>query len=392
MYYALGLVDYYRYTGDVNFAKDQYSTFRRQMLYDRDQVDPQSGLLVTGSGPGQGSPVFGEGDDWDVYDGAKTGAVAAFNMIYYRALTDAAWMARRIGETADADMWTAQAQALRPKINATFFDSSRGVYKLAAANIDAHPATAVPQDANSQAIAFGVADPGSNAGILRYLRDQLWVPAGALPFSRDAGYSTNLSPFSTGYELSARFAASDTRAALTLMHRTWDKMVAPASPYYTGTFWEKMLEDGTVEDGKSATAKPGFVSLAHGWATGPTADLSRYVLGVEPIEPGFARWRVRPQPGGLKWAQGQVPTPTGAIVVKWARGGGGFVMRVIAPRGTAGEIGVPAGKRSVVRVNGRNAWVAGRGSRYRAHRAGGYVYLEGVPGGTYRITSTKRRF
>jgi alpha-L-rhamnosidase len=393
MYYALGLVDYYRYTGDVNFAQNQYATFRRQMLYDSNQVDPQSGLLVAGSGPGQGSPVFGQGDDWDVYDGAKTGAVAAFNMIYYRALTDAAWFARRLGSSADADMWAAQAEALRPKINAAFFDSSRGVYKLAAADIGAHPATAVAQDANGQAIAFGVADPGSNDRILRFLRDRLWVADGALPFSRDAGYSTNLSPFSTGYELAGRFAASDTRGALVLMHRTWDKMVTPASPYYAGTFWEKMLENGTVEDGAAATSKAGFVSLAHGWATAPTADLSRYVLGVQPIEPGFVRWSVRPQPGGLKWAEGQVPTPTGAIGVKWAQDAArhAFALRVTAPSGTAGEIGVPATRRSVVRVNGRQAWDGKRARHYRAHRAGGYVYLEGVPAGTYRITSVTRR-
>lgn len=385
MYYSLALVDYYRYTGDAGFAREQYATFKRQLQYDAGQVDPQSGLIVAGSGPGQGSPLFGEGNDWDVYDGAKTGAVAAFNMIYYRAVTEAAWLARRLGSTADADMWSAQAAQLRPRINAAFFDRSRGVYKLATEDIGTHPAAAVAQDANAQAIDFGVADPADDTAILRALQERLWVPAGALPFSRDAGYSTTLSPFSTGYETRARLVAGDTLGALGLLHRTWDRMVDPAGPYYTGTFWEKMLEDGTIADTPAATSRPGFVSLAHGWATGPVADLTGYVLGAQPVEPGFSTWRVRPQPGDLAWAEGEVPTPYGALGVRWARNHG-FTVDVTVPAGTSGEIAVPAGDAAVVRADGAVAWEAGQATAHDAHREGGYVALEGFAQGTHRVT------
>lgn len=380
IYSALALVDYVRYTGDLAFAREQYTALKRQMQYDADQVDPQTGLLTAGAGPGQGSPVFGEGNDWDVYDGAKTGAVTAFNVLYQRALTEAAWLARHLEATGDAGAWAADAARLRARINAALYDRARSAYRLATADVGTHPAQTVAEDANSQAILFGVAEPATRAAILRTLQARLWTDAGALPFSRDSGFSTNLSPFATGYEVRARFAAGDARGALALTHRTWDRMVDPAGPYYTGTFWEKMLADGSVEDSPTATAKPGFISLAHGWATTPTAALSEYVLGVEPVEPGFARWTVRPEPGGLRWAQGQVPTPHGPIRVQW-RQGTGFTIRVDVPDATSGRIAVPAGARSVVRVNGK---------RTVLRPAGGRAVLEAAGPGSYRITVRPR--
>jgi hypothetical protein len=66
-------------------------------------------------------------------------------------------------------------------------------------------------------------------------------------------------------------------------------------------------------------------------------------------------------------------------------------MHVSAPRGTKGEIAVPVTARSIVRVNGKRAWDGRRGRLYRARRAGGYVHLEGVPGGAYSITAAAPR-
>ena len=43
------------------------------------------GLIVTTSGS--------DGRDWDFYDGGRAGTVTATNVLYYRALTEAAWLA-----------------------------------------------------------------------------------------------------------------------------------------------------------------------------------------------------------------------------------------------------------------------------------------------------------
>jgi hypothetical protein len=58
-------------------------------------------------------------------------------------------------------------------------------------------------------------------------------------------------------------------------------------------------------------------SLCHGWAAGPTAELSKYVLGATPLTPGWKELKVAPQTLGLRSAAGKVPTLHGAIEIEW---------------------------------------------------------------------------
>ena len=44
--------------------------------------------------------------------------------------------------------------------------------------------------------------------------------------------------------------------------------------------------------------------------------MSAHILGVEPIEPGFKKTRVKPFLGDLDWVEGTVPTPYGVIKVR----------------------------------------------------------------------------
>mgnify|MGYP002355947976 FL=1 len=75
-------------------------------------------------------------------------------------------------------------------------------------------------------------------------------------------------------------------------------------------------------------------SLCHGWASGPTAWLSQHVLGIQPLEPGFARVRIAPQLGNLQWAEGTYPTPQGLIRVRHERRPEGTIAsRIAAPDG-----------------------------------------------------------
>lgn len=61
--------------------------------------------------------------------------------------------------------------------------------------------------------------------------------------------------------------------------------------------------------------------------------LSNYVLGAEPIEPGWKRFRVRPRPAcGLVWAKGIVPTPFGEIEISWKLLRGSPKVSVSAPK------------------------------------------------------------
>jgi alpha-L-rhamnosidase len=250
------------------------------------------------------------------------------------------------------------------------------VYKLSDRDNANHAGTSVPQDGNSEAITFGIAPAGAHAGILDYLRSTLWGAHGPQPYSPDANYSTVISPFVTGMEVDARFVAGDTDGALALIHNLWDQMTDASGPYYTGALWEKLNQDGTDVDGNA--------SLAHGWATGPVASLSHYVLGVRPVSSGFRTWVIAPQPGDLRWAQGTVPTPTGEIVSRWRRGDGdsSFTLTMSAPAGTSGTVAFPLlGHARTIAMDGSVVWQDGApAAGVTAVQRNGAVEFSGVTG------------
>jgi alpha-L-rhamnosidase len=377
MYWLLGLGSYYLYTGDTAFARQEWPVVQAELAWNASQTDAR-GLLVT-----DGS----DGADWDYYDGVKTGEVTEYNVLYYKALLDGATLATAAGQTAQAATYTQQAAALKTAINTYLFNAATGRY-----NISNTQTAGVAQDANALAVLYGVAPAADDAPILAALKTSLWTnPYGPVPFSASTGYSQRPSPYASGYELDARLATGDTANAEQLLTTLWGHMIAPG-PDSTGTMWELVNTDGTPGFGS-------FTSLAHGWATTPASALSGYMLGIQPVTPGYATWLVQPHPGTLTWAAGQAPTPHGALRVSWARPGGNgpFSLRVTAPAGTTGTIAVPAGPGThpVVKAGGRVVWRNGSFTAARgiggASQHGGYVYLTGVHSGTYVITVSPGR-
>jgi alpha-L-rhamnosidase len=61
------------------------------------------------------------------------------------------------------------------------------------------------------------------------------------------------------------------------------------------------------------------MSLAHGWASGPTSWLSEHVLGVQVAEPGGKTLRIRPNLGDLTFVEGTFPTPLGVVKLHHTR-------------------------------------------------------------------------
>ena len=56
-------------------------------------------------------------------------------------------------------------------------------------------------------------------------------------------------------------------------------------------------------------------SLCHGWASGPTSWLTKYVLGINVVEPGSKTIRIAPNLGDLEYVEGTFPTPYGVVTV-----------------------------------------------------------------------------
>ncbi len=330
--YSMDEVDniatYYLFTGDLSLVRSQWPMITRELAYNRSTVDSR-GLLVTDGGDGM---------DWDYYDGSKTGEVSAYNVIYYRTLIDAATLADALGLQSQAVAYGQEAVNLRSAINRYLLDPATGLYALS----NLQPSAAA-QDANSLAVLFGVAPPAKDTALLAALRRTLLsTPYGPLPFTADARYMTAVSPFVTNEEVQALFAAGEPASATSLLLTLWGYMDAPG-PDDTGADWELVGAHGSPGFGA-------FTSLAHGWASGATADLSADVLGVQPTTAGFRTWSVAPHPGSLSWVEGDVPTPHGTIDVRVAqdRSSGRLALQIGAPPRTTGSVSVPVPRSGAV--------------------------------------------
>ncbi|MBQ7650880.1 MAG: family 78 glycoside hydrolase catalytic domain [Victivallales bacterium] len=105
--------------------------------------------------------------------------------------------------------------------------------------------------------------------------------------------------------------------------RAWMETTPEARKYIEQMVYDQfgnMLDSGATSFWETDNGGDAFYyagSLNHAWSSLPVFYCHRYVLGVEPLEPGFRKFRVRPYPGRLTHASGTVPTPYGDIAVSW---------------------------------------------------------------------------
>lgn len=146
-------------------------------------------------------------------------------------------------------------------------------------------------------------------------------------------------------------AAGNYEGALERIREYWGAMLDLGAT----TFWEDFdmawLPAGCIDEPVPAGMRDlhrecgaycykGFRhSLCHGWASGPTAWLTEYVLGVGVVEPGCRRLRIDPHLGDLEWVEGTFPTPYGGVKIRHEKAADGTVKsRVETPRGVKAEL------------------------------------------------------
>jgi hypothetical protein len=161
----------------------------------------------------------------------------------------------------------------------------------------------------------------------------------------------DLSTFYGFYVLNALAKSGDIDTGLDFISQYWGGML----DYGATTFWEDFdlawtKDAGRIDEPVAAGKKDlhgdfgahcyvGFRhSFCHGWAGGPTAWLSRNVLGITPVAPGCARVSITPNLGRLEWAEGSYPTPKGPIHVRHEKQADGTVKSSVKlPEGVTRE-------------------------------------------------------
>lgn len=152
----------------------------------------------------------------------------------------------------------------------------------------------------------------------------------------------NISTFYGYYVLEARALAGDYQGALEVIRAYWGGMLDLGAT----TFWEDFDLGWSKNAGRiDQLPSPDRVdlhatygdycyvglrnSLCHGWASGPTAWLSKHVLGVQVLEPGSRKVKIDPHLGDLEWVEGRFPTPYGVIRMKHVKMSDGSVESII---------------------------------------------------------------
>ncbi|MFY7953317.1 MAG: alpha-L-rhamnosidase, partial [Armatimonadaceae bacterium] len=154
-----------------------------------------------------------------------------------------------------------------------------------------------------------------------------------------------LSTFYGYYVLDARARAGDIDGCLDLIRTYWGGMLDMGASSFWEGFEIDWMPGATRIDEVPVPGRPDIHadfgdhcyvglrhSLCHGWAAGPTAWLSEWVLGVRPKAWPDLSLQVEPDLGNLDWAVGTVPTPVGDIHVEHVRTDSGKIAsRVDAP-------------------------------------------------------------
>jgi len=269
------------YSGETNLISRYYNRLKgEKLLLNHARED---GLLV--SFPKRGAAGLQDIVDWPVgeRDGFEFKSVnAVVNAFHFRNLSEMRDIAEALGRSDDAAFFSDRAAKVRESYNRVFFRSDTGLYA------DGEGTDHSSLHANAAALAFGLVPDGVKDRVADFL-----VKKGMA-----------CSVYFAQYLLEALFRAGRDDAAIALMTSDSDRS------------WIGMMEQGSTitMEAWSLKAKPNQ-DWNHAWGTPPLNVISRYVLGVQPLKPGFSEVAVMPHVGKLKLVEGRVPTPHGAISV-----------------------------------------------------------------------------
>jgi len=228
--------------------------------------------------------------DWAAMDTPADGEVTHLNCLAVLGLNQSAELAESVGARADAKRWRSMAEALRRSINAHLWDGKRNAY-VDCIRADGTKSPVFSQQTHTAAYIAGIP---TGARMAR-TRDVM--------FSAPPGFVTAGSPFFMFFLLEAYVRENQIGQMLETIRQYWGEQVRAGAT----TFWE------TYDPNAARMTR----SHCHGWSAAPTYFLTRYVLGIQPAEPGYKLIRIAPPPIDLRWARGRVPTPQGAVECEW---------------------------------------------------------------------------
>ncbi|KAJ1463158.1 bacterial alpha-L-rhamnosidase-domain-containing protein [Pelagophyceae sp. CCMP2097] len=168
--------------------------------------------------------------------------------------------------------------------------------------------------------------------------------AGVYRWFTDDVELASLSAFESYFVLRALYTVGLASAAHRLIQRQWGAMLESGAT----TVWERFDPDfadaGALEpNGPPPNSMGDRTSMAHPWASGATALLSKFVIGVKPTTPGFTTFSYAPiATDHPKWVRGAVPTPHGPVFVTARQQRGVLFSTLAVPEATVAALDLEA--------------------------------------------------
>lgn len=273
----------------------------------RDIVDwPHTGILGLGKSEG------GETDGF-VFTDYNT----VVNAYYYAALNQITGIARSAGRTADVRLFMDKAGQVKKKFRELLWDENRKVFR------DGIGTDHASLHANMFALAFGLVEEKDKEAVMTFIR------------SRGMACSV----YGSQFLMDAVYEAGDGEYGLQLLHsqdeRSWYNMIRAGSTIAMEA-WDNKYKPNQ--------------DWNHAWGAVPANIIPRRLMGIEPIDPGWGRFRIRPQIGSLPWATLKLPTVKGTIYASYTQTATTFVMKVTIPGDTRAFVQLPCAGR--ITVNG----------------------------------------
>ena len=334
----------YLATGDIELARDHWDALKTKLMMDKARADGllRAGAIVDWPAPYRDGFNGGHKVPHDRYQ-LGPDYNTAVNAFYYHALQQMALLARALKKEDDANEFESKAKQVDESFNRVFFDPQRGLYT------DGEGSTHVSLHGNMFPLALGLVPESCKAKVADYVESR----------------GMECSVYGAQYLLEAMFGAGKDDYAIQLMTAK------------TVHSWSHMMEMGSTMT-LEAWDTPSKLNLDwnHAWGSAPANIISRYVLGVRPLEPGYSKLLIAPQPGALKWIRGKVPTPLGAVSVSWNSDTASLDIEV--PPGATASVELPArfAAGDDIIVDGNNL---------KAKRSNAMLMIEGISPGRHRV-------
>lgn len=316
MYVLLSVHDAWLQTGRTEQLHDYYSDLQAKLP--EQWFEESTGLIrKTTRSDGCGSQTDCDIVDWPVSqrDGYQFRQYnTVINALSYRAYRDMAAIAAEIGESADAESYAQRALQIRTSMNERLYDSVNGRYHDGM-DADGTLTTNFSIHASAFPLAFGIPGDDQAGRVAEFVE------------SKGMACSVYCAPF----VLSGLYDADNGQAALNLLtseeQASWMNMIKLGAGA-TMESWDPSMKSN--------------LTFSHPWAASPAFMVPSGVFGIQTDSPGYASFRVHPQPGDLEWGSVSVPTVRGQIATAFVHDeDGAFHLAVNVPGNSQASLRIP---------------------------------------------------